>query len=152
MGLLRIYHAALFFHSFMSNTIDNNTTPPPTTTTTGEQQHASSSSSSSRLTEEQRKRIEENKAKALEKLKAKRQREEQESKRPKRARWTKYYEYDLSTMVDTKGGFMIEETREDKLIKSRREEATKISPFIRMSLCRIQCMDTSSMTLYSNVV
>lgn len=95
---------------------------------------ASSSNTTTPLNEEQLKRIQQNKEKALEKLKAKRQLEEQQSKRPKRARWTKYYEYDLSTMVDTKGGFMVEETKEDKLIKSRREEATKISPFIRTSL------------------
>ena len=112
----------------MSNTVDNNTT----TTTPTMEQHASSSSNT--LTKEQQQRVQENKAKALEKLKSKRQLEEQQSKRPKRARWTKYYEYDLSTMVDSKGGFMIEETREDKLIKSRREEATKIAPFIRMSI------------------
>ncbi|KAI7875304.1 DNA repair protein [Lichtheimia hyalospora FSU 10163] len=110
------------------------------------EQHASSSSNT--LTKEQQQRVQENKAKALEKLKSKRQLEEQQSKRPKRARWTKYYEYDLSTMVDSKGGFMIEETREDKLIKSRREEATKIAPFIPMGSDPSQspkCRDCGSM-------
>lgn len=94
--------------------------------------HAKMASS---LTAEQKQRIEENKAKALEKLRAKRAADTDSAaasgKAPKRARWTKYYEYDLSSMKDSKGGFIAEETEQDKLIKRRREEATKMSPFIR---------------------
>ncbi|KAI9311835.1 XPA protein C-terminus-domain-containing protein, partial [Dichotomocladium elegans] len=43
-----------------------------------------------------------------------------------------FYEYDLSTIVDSKGGFLVEETKEDKLIKSRREATTKIAPYLRI--------------------
>ncbi|KAI8143727.1 XPA protein C-terminus-domain-containing protein [Fennellomyces sp. T-0311] len=92
---------------------------------------------SSSLTPEQKQRIEENKAKALEKLKRKATNEtqdrndQQQKPLPKRARWTKYYEYDLSTMVDSKGGFLVEESKEDQLVQARKEQATKLSPFIR---------------------
>ena len=91
---------------------------------------------SSALTPEQIRRIEENKAKAQEILKRKaeaKDSDEQPKPLPKRARWTKYYEYDLSTMVDSKGGFITEETKEDKLVRERKEQATKLSPYIRKS-------------------
>ncbi|RCI06025.1 hypothetical protein CU098_013032 [Rhizopus stolonifer] len=74
----------------------------------------------STLTEEQRQRIAANKAKAIERLNAKRKEREQEEKKEKplkKARWIKsYYEYDLSTLVDSKGGFIIEEnnTKEEE--------------------------------------
>ncbi|CEI97768.1 hypothetical protein RMCBS344292_11894 [Rhizopus microsporus] len=66
------------------------------------------------LTEEQLQRIAANKARALEKLKAKRELKEQEEKKDekplKRARWIKsFYEYDLSTLKDSKAGFIVEE-------------------------------------------
>jgi DNA-repair protein complementing XP-A cells len=78
----------------------------------------------STLTEEQLRRIEANKARALEKLKAKRQARELEEKkeeRPlKRARWIKsYYEYDLSKMIDSKGGFIVEEDKIKEEKKNR---------------------------------
>lgn len=103
----------------------------------------------STLTAEQRERAERNRIKALEKLKAKRKAAEteesgpsDETKKPlpKRSRWTKYYDYDLSTMVDSKAGFIVEDTLEDEKIKNRREETTKIAQFIRMSLLFVGCM------------
>lgn len=81
------------------------------------------------LSDEVLKRIEENKAKALAKLAAKRKREQEpatneaapaESKQnsadndargsKRRARWAKpIFEYDLSQMVDSRGGFLIDD-------------------------------------------
>ncbi|KAG0785142.1 hypothetical protein G6F22_008062 [Rhizopus arrhizus] len=86
----------------------------------------------STLTEEQLRRIEANKARALEKLKAKRQARELEEKkeeRPlKRARWIKsYYEYDLSKMIDSKGGFIVEEDK----IKEEKKNRYVPEPYYR---------------------
>ncbi|KAI7851556.1 hypothetical protein BDC45DRAFT_538311 [Circinella umbellata] len=113
------------------------------------------STSSSSLSLEQKNRIEENKANALEKLKSKRKHDDLESgnnndQKPsaKRKQWTKYYEYDLSTMVDSKGGYLVEETKEDKLIQERKEQATKLSPFIPLSADPSEnpkCRDCGSM-------
>lgn len=98
-------------------------------------------SATSTLTPEQRERIEQNRLKALEKLKTKRKAtdvaetgssDDVKKPLPKRSRWTKYYEYDLSTMVDSKAGFIVEDTLEDDKVKSRREETAKIVQFIRM--------------------
>lgn len=91
----------------------------------------------STLTDEQKKRIEENKARALEKLAQKRKATDQEtddpSQRRRKARWAKYYDYDLSTMEDSKGGFLVEETKSDQKLKELQENVTRIMPMIRMS-------------------
>lgn len=86
----------------------------------------------STLTEEQLQRIEANKARALEKLKAKRQARELEEKKEekplKRARWIKsYYEYDLSKMIDSKGGFIVEEDK----IKEEKKNRYVPEPYYR---------------------
>ncbi|KAI9496781.1 XPA protein C-terminus-domain-containing protein [Zychaea mexicana] len=122
---------------------------------------SSTSDTASSLTAEQKKRIEENKAKALERLRSKRPHDdaaaagssssnEQQRPLPKRARWTKYYDYDLSNMVDSKGGFIVEETKQDKLIQQRKDQATKLSPFIPMSADPAEnpkCRDCGSMDI-----
>ncbi|KAL1929857.1 hypothetical protein VTP01DRAFT_1011 [Rhizomucor pusillus] len=116
-------------------------------------------SATSTLTPEQRERIEQNRLKALEKLKTKRKAtnvaetgssDDVKKPLPKRSRWTKYYEYDLSTMVDSKAGFIVEDTLEDDKVKSRREETAKIVQFIPMSADPTEnpkCRDCGSMDI-----
>ncbi|ORY99263.1 DNA repair protein RAD14 [Syncephalastrum racemosum] len=91
----------------------------------------------STLTDEQKKRIEENKAKALEKLAQKRKATEQETEDPqqrrRKARWQKYYDYDLSTIEDSKGGFLVEETKSDQKLKELQENVTRIMPMIPLA-------------------
>ncbi|KAI8378210.1 XPA protein C-terminus-domain-containing protein [Choanephora cucurbitarum] len=90
------------------------------------------------LTQEQIERIAKNKAAALERLKEtnKRKREETEQQKkdaPKKARWIKsFYEYDLSTMVDLKGGFILDETTEDKQ-KEEKKKLYNIEPYFPSS-------------------
>ncbi|KAI8080126.1 XPA protein C-terminus-domain-containing protein [Gilbertella persicaria] len=90
------------------------------------------------LTQEQIDRIAANKAAALERLKAttKRKREEAERQKkeaPKKAKWIKsFYEYDLSTMVDLKGGFILDETTEDKKLEEKKK-SYKIEPYFPSS-------------------
>lgn len=97
------------------------------------------------LTEEQLQRIAANKARALEKLKAKRELKEQEEKKDekplKRARWIKsFYEYDLSTLKDSKAGFIVEEDTQ----KEEKEENRYVAqPYYRKFYhnCTIDTID-----------
>jgi DNA-repair protein complementing XP-A cells len=88
------------------------------------------------LTEEQRQRIEANKSSALERLKVKRKNTEQQQDTqkqppPKRSKWLKsYYEYNLSTMVDSKGGFIVEKVNEDD---KKGNKSYRIEPYYRKS-------------------
>lgn len=94
----------------------------------------------SKLTNEQKKMIEEKRKVALEKLAQTKKRQldqenpnnknENENKNNKKARWTKFYEYDLSQLENTKGGYIVDEITEDKLNKLK-EQATKIDPYLR---------------------
>ncbi|KAI8982550.1 XPA protein C-terminus-domain-containing protein [Pilobolus umbonatus] len=83
----------------------------------------------SSLTEEQRARTELNKQQALERLRAKRKAEELA---PKKAKWIKpFYEYDLSRLEDTKGGFIVDESStEDK----KEKKSYLIEPYFPPSL------------------
>ncbi|KAI8367611.1 XPA protein C-terminus-domain-containing protein [Radiomyces spectabilis] len=111
------------------------------------------SSSQTQLTEEQRQRIQENKAKALEKLQKRKAEgdaaaDKQESPKSKRSRWaTPFYEYDLSTMVDTKGGFILDKAAEEEQEK-KRQELTQYEPFLLRSMDPSEnpkCRDCGSM-------
>ncbi|KAI8884383.1 DNA repair protein [Backusella circina FSU 941] len=78
------------------------------------------------LTEEQRQRIEANKSSALQRLKAKRKNTEQQQP-AKRSKWLKsYYEFNLSTMVDSKGGFIVEKTNDDD---TKKNKSYRIEPY-----------------------
>lgn len=87
------------------------------------------------LTQEQLDRIAANKAKALEIQAAKRKAKEQEqpAKAPKKAKWIKtFYEYDLSTMVDSKGGFIVDETSDEKKFdENKNDKSYAIEPYFR---------------------
>lgn len=87
------------------------------------------------LTQEQLDRIAVNKAKALEIQAAKRKAKEQEqpAKAPKKAKWIKtFYEYDLSTMVDSKGGFIVDETSDEKKFdENKNDKSYAIEPYFR---------------------
>lgn len=89
----------------------------------------------SRLTQEQLDRIAANKAKALEIQAAKRKAKEQAqpNEAPKKAKWIKtFYEYDLSTLVDSKGGFIVDETSDEKKFdESKNEKSYAIEPYYR---------------------
>ncbi|CAO3620272.1 unnamed protein product [Cunninghamella echinulata] len=112
----------------------------------------------SKLTSEQKKIIEEKRKVALEKLAQTKKRQLEEEKNPnnknenenknnKKARWTKFYEYDLSQLENTKGGYIVDEITEDKLNKLK-EQATKIDPYLPYSLDpneNPKCRDCNSM-------
>ncbi|KAI8089866.1 DNA repair protein RAD14 [Halteromyces radiatus] len=110
------------------------------------------------LTEEQQQRIEHNRKKALERLALSKKRtadnqEEEQSNSSrtnnKKARWTTFYEYDLSTFENTKGGFIIDEAVEEKVNRFK-EEATKIDPYIPYPLDPMtapKCKDCQSMDI-----
>lgn len=98
-----------------------------------------SESAPKQLTQEQLDRIAFNKAQALERLKAKRKATEEaaaanniEKAPPKKAKWIKtFYEYDLSTMEDSKGGFIIDESSNDKELKEKEKQKYVIEPYYR---------------------
>ncbi|KAL1923311.1 uncharacterized protein VTP21DRAFT_8291 [Calcarisporiella thermophila] len=101
----------------------NNLTPISKDTSSSIQSNADlpqslpSSGSQSTLTPEQLDRIEQNRVRALAKLRSKKQSEQptqdnqpnEESKLKPMKKFAKYFEYDLSTMHDTRGGFIAEE-------------------------------------------
>jgi DNA-repair protein complementing XP-A cells len=96
------------------------------------------------LSEEVLQRIAENKAKALAKLAAKRNFEQtteateandsnkasnEEDSRPskRRARWSKpIFEYDLSQMIDTRGGFLAEDDENEDETRKKFDEKTHV--------------------------
>lgn len=85
------------------------------------------------LTEEQRRKIDENKQAALERRAASKKRaaaEQNESTGHKKPKRSQYYEYDLSTFENTKGGFIVDPVTEEKVNRFR-EQATKIKPMLR---------------------
>lgn len=96
-----------------------------------------SESAPKQFTQEQLDRIAFNKAQALERLKAKRKAAEEstptENKAPpKKARWIKsFYEYDLSTMVDSKGGFIIDEATSNEKELQEKSKSYVIEPYFR---------------------
>lgn len=87
------------------------------------------------LTQEQLDRIAANKARALEIQAAKRKAREQAqpTEAPKKAKWIKtFYEYDLSTLVDSKGGFIVDETSDEKKFdENKNEKSYAIEPYYR---------------------
>ncbi|CAO3634749.1 unnamed protein product [Mucor fragilis] len=108
----------------------------------------------SRLTQEQLDRIAANKAKALEIQAAKRKAKEQAqpNEAPKKAKWIKtFYEYDLSTLVDSKGGFIVDETSDEKKFdESKNEKSYAIEPYYPPSLEASEnpkCKECSSIDL-----
>ncbi|CAG8547480.1 13308_t:CDS:2 [Acaulospora colombiana] len=84
-------------------------------------------SSSSILTPEQRKRIEDNRLKAKNKLLERQKQQEHTNQQnsqgtlPPMKKFANYVEYDLSKMVDTRGGFLAEEVNGNS--KKRKERA-----------------------------
>lgn len=97
---------------------------------------SSTATSASQYTSEQLDRIATNKAQALERLRAKRKANEQQEKSepPKRAKWIKtFYEYDLSTLENSKGGFIVDEAAEGEAFdeKKRKERSYAIEPYYR---------------------
>jgi DNA-repair protein complementing XP-A cells len=96
---------------------------------------SSTTALTTQLTQEQLDRIAANKAQALERLRAKRKAIEQDQKEaPKKAKWIKtFYEYDLSTLENSKGGFIVDESAEGKAFdeKKRKEKSYAIEPYYR---------------------
>lgn len=82
------------------------------------------------FTQEQLDRIATNKAKALQRLSEKRKAETPIA--PKKAKWIKtFYEYDLTTLVDSKGGFIIDETDGNKEFNEEKKRSYIIEPYYR---------------------
>ncbi|KAI9026572.1 XPA protein C-terminus-domain-containing protein [Phycomyces nitens] len=120
------------------------------------------------LTEEQKQRSEANRLQAIERLKLKRNANEQANSanndqndlnaviegavqsRPKRSRpITPYYDYDFSKMVDSKGGYIVEEEKDDRL-KNPSNETIKIVPYLPASIDPSEnptCKECDSMDL-----
>jgi DNA-repair protein complementing XP-A cells len=92
---------------------------------------SSTAASTTHLTPEQLDRIATNKAQALTRLRAKRTaNEQQKTEPPKKAKWIKsFYEYDLSTLENSKGGFIVEEQAFDE--KRNKERSYVIEPYYR---------------------
>ncbi|KAI8984379.1 hypothetical protein BDF20DRAFT_833888 [Mycotypha africana] len=127
------------------------------------------SSTRKQLTKEQLELIASNKAKALERLKAKRRVREAEqattdasnnpdnvekkdaAPQPKKARWIKsYYEYDLSKMMDSKGGYIVDEKAEGRELQNKKDKTYKVEPYFPPSLLpqeNPKCKECSSMDL-----
>ncbi|CAO3627299.1 unnamed protein product [Cunninghamella blakesleeana] len=106
------------------------------------------SETKSKLTEEQKCLIENNRKAALERLAQTKKRQLDEEKASsdsnnnnnnnkkdnnKKAKWTTFYEYDLSKLENTKGGYIVDEVTEEKINKFK-EQATKIDPYLPYSL------------------
>lgn len=105
------------------------------------------SENKSKLTERQKSLIEEKRKVALERLAQTKKRQFDEGKTSsdnnnntndnknnnKKARWTTFYEYDLSKLENTKGGYIVDEVIEEKINKFK-EQATKIDPYLRKHL------------------
>lgn len=96
------------------------------------------------LTQEQLDLIASNKAKALERLRAKRKANgETIEAAPKKAKWIKsFYEYDLSTFEDSKAGFIVDETAGNKKFEEEKKKSYTIAPYYRKykacdSICQI---------------
>lgn len=83
------------------------------------------------LTQDQLDLIAANKAKALERLRAKRKaNEESAESAPKKAKWIKsFYEYDLSTFEDSKAGFIVDDSGNKKFEEKKKSYA--IEPYYR---------------------
>lgn len=91
------------------------------------------------LTQAQLDLIAANKAKALERLKQKRKAttEPTSSKPepPKKAKWLKtFYEYDLSTLENSKGGFIIDETEGNNKFNEEKKRTYIIEPYYRKAI------------------
>ncbi|ORZ08697.1 XPA protein C-terminus-domain-containing protein [Absidia repens] len=121
-----------------------------------------STSTSMALTDEQRQKIEENKKKALEKLASRNKRalnQDDEltatsNSNNKKAKWTRFYEYDLSTMENTKGGFIVDEATEEKINRFK-DQATKIEPNYLLSFDPLdmpKCKECQSMDVDNNFI
>ncbi|ORX55622.1 DNA repair protein [Hesseltinella vesiculosa] len=94
----------------------------------------SSSTASKPLTEEQKKLIESKRQDALKRLEITKKRKQQEaSSENKKARWTTFYEYDLSSFENTKGGFIVDEAVEEKINKFK-DKTTKLDPYFNSLL------------------
>lgn len=92
----------------------------------------SETSNNSALTEAQQLAAN-NKAKALERLREKRKAngEPPIDAPPKKTKWIKsFYEYDLSTLVDSKGGYIIDDTV-NKSNEERNKRAFEYEPYYR---------------------
>ncbi|KAI8329526.1 XPA protein C-terminus-domain-containing protein [Chlamydoabsidia padenii] len=104
------------------------------------------------LTAEQRRTIEENKRLALEKLATTRKRAAEETRfNNKKLKRTPFYEYDLSTLENTKGGFIVDPVTEEKVNRFK-EQATKIQPMLIYSLdpaTAPKCKDCDSLNVDS---
>lgn len=108
-------------------TIMSETAPPPAPTSTRV------------LTQEQLELIASNKAKALERLRAKRKANgeappptTEAAAAPKKAKWIKsFYEYDLSTFEDSKAGFIVDETAGNKKFEEEKKKSYHIAPYYR---------------------
>ncbi|KAL0094972.1 DNA-binding transcription regulator [Phycomyces blakesleeanus] len=120
------------------------------------------------LTEEQKQRTESNRLQAIERLKLKRNANEQTNQtnndqhdpkagnegavqhRSKRSRpITPYYDYDFSKMVDSKGGYIVEEEKDDRL-KELSKDNIKIVPYHPPSIDPTEnpkCKECDSMDL-----
>jgi DNA-repair protein complementing XP-A cells len=123
-------------------------------TSTTTQEVFAVSSTGRTFTKEQLDQIAANKAKALERLKAKRKAAEANGQEqttdkapaPKKAKWIKsFYEYDLSTMEDSKGGFIVDETEGNKEFElEKKKRSYIIEPYFRkllLDLLRRNVMD-----------
>ncbi|KAG0163812.1 hypothetical protein DFQ30_010933 [Apophysomyces sp. BC1015] len=99
------------------------------------------------LTKDQQQRIEEKKAKALEKLQAKRdahsaeltasdesaanQTNDRTERASKRSRWaTPFYDYNLTNMEDSKAGFILDESNDKQ---TKKDKTPTIEPYARKS-------------------
>lgn len=95
----------------------------------------SETSNKSALPQEQLNLMATNKAKALDRLREKRKANGESSTEapPKKAKWIKsFYEYDLSTLVDSKGGYIIDENEgSKKLIEERNKRSFEYEPYYR---------------------
>ncbi|CAO3629304.1 unnamed protein product [Mucor hiemalis] len=106
------------------------------------------------LTQEQLDLIASNKAKALERLRAKRKANgETIEAAPKKAKWIKsFYEYDLSTFEDSKAGFIVDETAGNKKFEEEKKKSYNIAPYYPPSLDPTEnpkCKECNSMDLDS---
>lgn len=81
-----------------------------------------------------------NKAKALERLRQKRQANAEppstdKAPPPKKAKWIKsFYEYDMSTLVDSKGGYLVDDNEANKTIEERNKRRFEYEPYCRKNM------------------
>lgn len=108
------------------------------------------------LTQDQLDLIASNKAKALERLRAKRKANEENGENaPKKAKWIKsFYEYDLSTFEDSKAGFIVDDSGNKKF--EEKKKSYVIEPYYRKYLFYFEvkfcCIYTSFKHLLWNLM